>query len=191
MRLLCCCQIGAVSPWALDALLKEYETRTADAAADFYISIADKPFAGSLRGRLMERQVLKYFDTFSGPHVFAMRSLADSAVSTWIYPGSAKRVTFESRLFSSSLTSAVEAKQPRHLVPSDPNFPAVDSILYNPAEGLVCIQVTINNDHPVAVSGLKRIQAWLRRDTLLGGSSTLDLRKTLAPHIRGARGYGT
>jgi len=45
MRLLSSCQIRAVSPWALDALLKEYETRTADAAAD-------KPFAGSIRGRL-------------------------------------------------------------------------------------------------------------------------------------------
>ena len=175
MRLLSSCHIGAVSPWALDALLKEYETRTADAAADFYLSIADKPFAGSLRGRLMERQVLKYFDSFPGPHDFPMRSLASSAVSTWTYPGPAKRVTFESRSFTPSLTSAVEAKQPQHLVPSDPNFPAVDSILCNPAEGIVCIQVTIKNNHPVAVSGLRRIQAWLKRGTPLG-----DLRPSIS-----------
>lgn len=175
VRLLSSCQIGAVSPWALDALLNEYETRTADAAAEFYISIADKPFAGSLRGRLMERQVLKYFDTFPGPHDFPMRSLASSAVSTWTYPGPAKRVTFESRSFTPSLISAVEAKQPQHLVPSDPNFAAVDSILYNPAEGLVCIQVTIKKDHPVAVSGLRRIQAWLKRGTPLG-----DLRPSIS-----------
>ncbi len=169
MRLLSSCQVGVVSQWALDALLKEYETRTPDAAAEFYISIADKPFAGPLRGRLFERQVLKYFDTFPGPHNFPMRSLASSAVSTWTYPGPAKRVTFESRSFTPSLASAVEAKQPRHSVPSDPNFPAVGLILYNQAEGLVCIQVTIKNNHPVAVSGLRCIQAWLKRGTPLEG----------------------
>ena len=64
----------------------------------------------------MERQVLKYFDTFPGPHDFPMRSLASSAISTWTYSGPAKHVTFESRLFTPSLMSAVETKQPRHLV---------------------------------------------------------------------------
>ena len=135
MRLLSSCQIKVVSPWALDALLKEYETRTADAIADFYTSIVDIPFAGSLRGHLMERQVLKYFDTFPGPHDFPML-LGQLRCVDMDYPGPAKRVTFESRLFAPSPMSAVETKQPRHLVPSDPNFPAV---LYNPAEGLVCI----------------------------------------------------
>ena len=168
MRLLSSCQVRAVSPWALDALLKECENRAVDAVADFYIAIADKPYAESLRGRLWERQVLKYFETFPGPHNFSMRSLASSAASTWTYPGLAKRATFESRSFAPLLTSAVEAAEARHLVPSDPNFPAVGSILYNPAEGLVCIQVTTKDIHPVAVSGLKRIQAWLKCGTPLG-----------------------
>jgi hypothetical protein len=158
-------------------LLKEYENRAVDAVADFYIAIADKLYARSLRGCLWERQVLKYFDTFPGPHNFSMRSLASSAVSTWTYPGLAKRATFESRSFTPLLTSAVEAAEARHLVPSDPNFPAVYSILYKPAEGLVCIQVTIKDIHPVAVSGLKRIQAWLKCGTPLGVLRPSILRK--------------
>ena len=48
------------------------------------------------------------------------------------------------------------------MVPLDPNFPAVDSILYDPGEVLTGIQVTIRNEHPVAVSGLKRVQGWLK-----------------------------
>jgi len=37
-------------------------------------------------------------------------------------------------------------------------FP-VDSIVYDPnEEGLTCIQITTNSEHPIAVSGLKRIQ---------------------------------
>jgi hypothetical protein len=62
-RLLDEARVGAVSPWALDLLLNEYEGRQADAAAEFYDSLADKPYAESLRGSLFERQVLKYFDS--------------------------------------------------------------------------------------------------------------------------------
>jgi len=167
MRSLGGAQIGAVSPWALDMLLKEYETRQENAAADFYISISGMASAGSLRGRLMERQVLKYFDTLHGPHDFYIRSLANSTISKWTYPGPAERVTFQSRSFTHTLNSAVEAKQPQHLVPSDPNFPAVDSILYDPAGVLVCIQITIQDKHPVAVLGLRRIQGWLKYKTPL------------------------
>jgi hypothetical protein len=115
----------------------------------------------------MERQLLKYFDTLHGPHDFSIRSLASSTISKWTYPGPAKRVTFPSQSFTPSLKSAVEAKQPRHLVPSDPNFPAVDLILYDPAGGLICIQVTIKDKHPVAGLGLRRIEGWLKYRTLL------------------------
>ena len=168
MRLLPDAGIGVVSPWALDMLLKEYERHQDNAAAEFYISIVGRPDAGSLRGCLMERQVLNYFDTLHGPHGFSIRSLASSTISKWTYPGPAKRVTFQSRSFAPSLKSAIEAKQPRHLAPSDPNFLAVGSILYDPAGVLTCIQIATKDKHPVAVSGLKRIQGWLKYQTPLG-----------------------
>jgi|SRR5712671_885418 len=58
----------------------------------------------------------------------------------------------------------LSTQKPLHLIPLAPNFPAVDSILYDPNDKsavLTCIQITINNDHPIVVSGLKDIQSWL------------------------------
>jgi len=65
MRLLDGARVGAMSMWALDLLLNQYETRQSDAAAKFYHSIAGMRSAVSLRGRVMERQVLKYSDSLS------------------------------------------------------------------------------------------------------------------------------
>jgi hypothetical protein len=53
-------QVGAVSSWALDELLNTYERRQADFAAEFCEKISRLPWARSLRGRVMERQLLKY-----------------------------------------------------------------------------------------------------------------------------------
>jgi hypothetical protein len=166
-RILPDARIGAVSPWALDLLLRQYETRQADAATEFYLSISSMPYAESLHGRVLERQVLKYFDSLQGPQNFTIRSLANSTTSLWRYPGPAKRSNFRSQTFASSLEVAVKASTPLHLVPLNPNFHAVDSILYDPAAVLTCIQVTRRNNHPVAVSGLQEIQRWLRRNTPL------------------------
>jgi hypothetical protein len=99
----------------------------------------------------MERQVLKYFDSLKDPQIFEVRSLADSSIAQWKYPGPASRVTFQSQSFTPSLQSAVDAQDPLHLVPLDPNLTAVDSILYDPGEVLTGIQVTIRNEHALAV----------------------------------------
>ena len=53
--------------WALDKLLSYYERRQADAAAEFYMAISGIPSLGFLRGRVMERQALRSFDSFLGP----------------------------------------------------------------------------------------------------------------------------
>ncbi|KAF5376092.1 hypothetical protein D9615_007752 [Tricholomella constricta] len=167
LRILSDARVGAVSPWALDLLLSQYETRQVDATAEFYMSISSMPHAESLHGRVLERQVLKYFDSLQGPQDFIIRSLADSTISLWRYPGPAKRSNFRSQTFSSSLEIAVKASTPLHLVPLNPNFHTVDSILYDPGAVLTCIQVTHRNEHPVAVSGLQEIQGWLKHKTLL------------------------
>jgi hypothetical protein len=166
-RLLSQARVGAVSPWALDMLLQEYERRKADAAADFYESIAGLPYAGSLKGRLRERQVLKYFDSLQDLQTFSLRSLSDSSISEWIYPGPTHRITFQSRAFTFSLRDAVNDGKSIHFVPADPNFRAVDSILYYPADGLRFIQVTFDPNHDLPASGFQRIQSWLKLHTPL------------------------
>jgi hypothetical protein len=162
--------IGAVSKWALNILLADYETRQSDSAADFYHSISTMPSAGSLRGRIFERQVLMYFASLEAPQIFKLRSLAESTTANWTYPGCSKHISFSSRSFTSHLENAINANQSCHLVPQDPNFPAVDSILYDLGAVLALIQVTINPEHPVAISGLNHIQGWLKKDSpALGG----------------------
>ena len=81
MHLLGGAQVGTVSMWALDLLLKQYETRHADGATEFFNSIAGIPYAGSLQGRIMERQVLKHFDSLKDLHIFELRSLVDSSIA--------------------------------------------------------------------------------------------------------------
>ena len=82
-RLLGRARVGAVSMWALDMLLGKYEASRPDAVAEFYELIPDM---SCLRGRIMERQVLKYFDSLDGPQVFEIRSLTDSLMINWTYP---------------------------------------------------------------------------------------------------------
>ena len=129
-----------------------------------YDSIVGDPHAGSLQ--MFERQV-KYFDNLKEPHVFSIRSLDASSVGEWVYPGLAKRVTFQPVTFAQSLQAAVAGGNPLHLVPKDPNFPALDSTVYRPGKGLSHMQVTVHTKHPVAVSGLKRVQGSLKRNTPL------------------------
>ena len=116
----------------------------------------------------MEIQALKYFDSLTTPTIFNVRSLVDSSVSQWTYPGPAPRVTFQSKSLTAAVQTAVDDNQPSHLVPDIPNFPAVDSIVYDPNEGLAGIQVTVQQEkHGVAVTGLQRIQRNLKQGTSL------------------------
>jgi hypothetical protein len=155
--------VGAVSQWALNLLMEAYEERRLDAAAEFYDSIANNPKAGSLRGRMWERQVLKYLDSLKKPHVFSIRSLDDPSITKWVYPGPAKRVVFQTSTLTQSLRSE---DQPIYLVPKDPNYPALDSLVYGP-DGLTLNQATVCMNHPVAVVGLKRVQGCLKLNTPL------------------------
>ena len=164
------CHFGAVSQWALDLLLIEYEKGQADAAAAFYRTLLDIPHAASLRGHLFERQVLNYLDGMDVPREFSIRGLAHDNQMTWTYCGAVRSFTFRERTeFSEELTDAVQSGEALHLRPAARNFPTVDSILYNPNDSLAftCIQTTVSSEHPIAVSGLKRVQSWLKTQTTL------------------------
>ncbi len=140
------------------------------------LSVSAMPAAGSFRGHLFERQVLKHFSNI-GARDFPIRGLTPrSDQTTWIYRGRIDHTIFRKSTVIDAIMKAVENKQPLHLVPSVPNFPAVNSILYDPNDPdavLTCIQITINVDHDIVVSGLQDIQSWLKR-----GTSLSDLRPT-------------
>jgi len=110
---------------------------------------------------------LKRFSNI-GAHDFPIRGLAPrSDQTTWIYRGRIDHTTFRKSTVIDPIRKAVDNKQPLHLVPSAPNFPAVDSILYDPNDVLTCIQIMITVDHDIVVSGLQDIQSWLKRGTSL------------------------
>jgi hypothetical protein len=182
-QLLAKCHFAAVSRWALDVFVREYEARKADAAADFYHDIEAMPGAGSLTGYLFERQVLNHLSGISEECEFSIRRLTDSEEVTWTHPGGIDRVNFQESTeltFSKGITDAVERRKPVHLVPSVGNFAAVDSIFYDPDDPdatITCIQITMNKKHPVAVSGLRHIQSCLRLDGPLEGLRPTSNRK--------------
>ena len=169
LRLFARCEFGAVSRWALDLFLKEYETRQADEVTSFCRYISRTSDAASLRDHVFERQVLNYLGGIDLEHKFLIRGLTSSEQTTWTYRGPFRRFDFLQDLdFIDEMTKAVQIKERLHLVPSALNFPAVDSILYEPDEVLTCIQI-IHREHRILVSGLQLIQSWLKLDTPLAG----------------------
>jgi len=167
-RLLAQCGFGAVSPWALDVLLTEYETQQADAAITFYHSISGKSDAASLRGHVFARQVLNHLNGLRTEHRFLVHGLTSSEEMMWSYRGPVRRFDFLQDLdFIDELTKAVQNEKPLHLVPLARNFAAVDSIIYDPKEVLTFIQIMVNREHDNLVLGLRHIQSWLKHDTPL------------------------
>ena len=73
----------------------------------------------------------------------------------WTYHGHIPFFTFlQDKTAANEIKNVVEANKSLHLVPSAPNFMAVDSIVYDPNEVLTCIQITINMTHHIKVSCL-------------------------------------
>jgi hypothetical protein len=54
------CHFEGVSEWAFDLLLEQYKDHKADVTADFYYNTSGWSEAGSLRGHLLERQILSH-----------------------------------------------------------------------------------------------------------------------------------
>ena len=150
-------------------MLRACEEREADAVTKFYRQIPRDPWVAPLRGHLFEALVLNYLDGIDTHRDLSIRLLTGSDEITWTYRGPIPRVCFE-QTFINEINEAVENKAQIHLVPEAPNFRAADSIVYDPEEVLTLVQVTINHEHPIAVSGLGRIQKWLK------GKKTASLR---------------
>ena len=162
-----------VSRWALNLLLRYYEACKPHATADFYYRLIGIPGAASLRGHLFERQVFNYLDGIYTGHTFAIRGLTNSEqTQTWNYRGSIRQITFQASPVLKEISKAVHDLEPRHLVPSERNFPGMDSILYDPDDPdavITCIQITMNMDHAILVKGLQLLQRWFKLGSPLEG----------------------
>ena len=158
---------AAISPWALTTLLKIYEHHQADTSFEFYNMIKDLPDEGTIRGQMFQVQVLKYLNALKQREQFTLRRLTGSNTSQWIYPGPIENSFSHSSTFPHFLQDAVTQQKSVHLVPKEPNFPVVHSILYTPGDDLTGIHITVQTEHLVEVVGLQRIQSWLKRESIL------------------------
>lgn len=163
MRLYDEAEVAAVSPWALDVLLNAYEGRQAGVTFQFYKWVVTYPYAATLQDQIFQRQVVRYFDSLEGAKQFTVRSLVDSTTSQWMYPGPTEVSSLQSFTATWLLHDAVTHKTPLYL------------ILYNPGQGLTGIQFATQTEHPVAVVGLERVQAWLKRS-----AAPLDLQPSIS-----------
>jgi len=159
------CSVEPVSRWALDIFLERYEAREANSIA-YLFRISQLPVAAPLRGHLFEKQVLDYFCGITSTVPFSIHQLGlgNSKQMTWTFRGPVRPINFRKSVFSKVIAEAVKNKTSVHLIPSERNFAAVDSILYDPGDPdavLTCIQVTTSDNHPIAVKGLQAIQELL------------------------------
>jgi hypothetical protein len=158
----------------LDLLLRQYETHKVNVTANFYRTTSAMSGAGPLRGHVFEWQVLNHLNQIRTEYTWPIRRLTDSKQIAWTYRRPIDHITFQESTSTvlGEITKAVRNRKPLHLIPLVRNFPAVDSILYDPDDLdalLTCIQITINKDRPMLVSDLRLIQSWLKQRTTLGG----------------------
>jgi hypothetical protein len=173
------CQFETVSRWALDLVLRQYETHKANVTANFYHNISVIPGAALLQRHLFEWQVLNHLNHIPTEYTFPIRRLIDFKQMMWTYRGPIDLITFQESTVLDEITKAIPVRKPLHLVPLVRNFLAVDSILYDPDDpdtALTCIQITMNKDHAIVVSGLRLIQSWLQQRTALGGLCLTETR---------------
>ena len=155
------CDHEPVSAWVLRRLLSVYETCEAYAIAKLYRVLSLEPSAETFRRCLFERQVLTYFDRTDSTRKLSIRGLTNPEKTTWTYRGPIPFFTFlQDESAADEIKRAVEAVKLLHLIPSAPNFEAVDSIVYDPNEVLTCVQITLNMKQPIATKDLNRIQKW-------------------------------
>ncbi len=161
------CRFKPVSRWAFNQLLNKCEDLQAGAVARFHHKISGEPRAASLWSHLFERQVLNSLGDGSRREILGLTNPKEKKM--WTFRGRIHYFTEDSSAVV-EITKAVATKKPLHLVPLISNFPAVDSIVYEPNKDLTCIQTTIKKgEHPITVSGLVRVQQWLNHQTSLAG----------------------
>ncbi|KAF8501715.1 hypothetical protein F5888DRAFT_1263481 [Russula emetica] len=124
-RWLAACQYETVSLWALDLLLKQYETRKANVTADFYYDLSAMPEAATLRGHLFERQVLNHLCGIRTECAFPIRGLTDSD-QEWTYRGYIGHFKFQESTVLHKITEAYQDQRLLHLVPLVRNSRSVD-----------------------------------------------------------------
>ena len=180
-RLLLGCLVKPTSEYAIDTIMMILDLRGADAALDLYKSVQSSPRAAAFRGHIWERKVHNYF-RHSAPS-FVIRSLDTLNNSTTpnerTIPDERKTRSLDlskgmkyfafgpPQMLAGKIAECVAEKEAVYLQLSQ-NFASLDSIIYQPNDPLVGIQITISDAHPIKVTDLSALQKLLKsKDPLL------------------------
>ena len=163
------CLVKPISEYAMDTIIMTLDERSADAAFNLYESIRGTSLAAAFRGKIWERKVQRYFRRTASS--FAIRSLDDRPTRSWSLSKDVKHFDFgPPQMLAVEIERCVKAGESVYLQSTSDNFASLDSIVYQPTEPLIGIQITDALDHPIKATGLSSLQRLLKpKDTLLAG----------------------
>ncbi|KAF8340993.1 hypothetical protein F5887DRAFT_1224859 [Amanita rubescens] len=157
-RLLIGCHVKAISKGAMNTIIKILDRRNADAAFDLYQSTRGSSLAVPFRGNMWERKAHGYL----GACLFTIRSLDDMPDARLGLPEDIKYFAFgPPQELSGKIADCVNAKESVYLQPISDNFASLNSIIYQPNNPLIGIQITNASTHPIETKGLKALQSLL------------------------------
>ncbi|KAF8622926.1 hypothetical protein AX15_006639 [Amanita polypyramis BW_CC] len=152
--------VKAISEGAMNSIIKTLDKRSADAAFDLYRSTRASSLAPTFRGNLWERKVHGYLAR--GARSFIIRSLDGEPEGRLdLLEGLEHSVFGPPQELSGKIADHVEARKSVYLQPISENFASLDSIIYQPNELLICLQITNASSHPIKTKGLKALQSLL------------------------------
>lgn len=159
--------VEAISTSATKAIIRELNKQSADSAFNLYQSLRGSSKAASFRGNLWELKAHEYLPHRGGSS-FTIRSLEDAPNTKLHLPAEILYSVFgPPQEMSGTIANCVETGKAVYLQPISDNFASLDSILYQPNNPLIGIQVTIAETHSIQTKGLKYLQSYLSRENRL------------------------
>jgi hypothetical protein len=155
------CLVKPISEYAMDTIIMTLDERSADAAFNLYQSIQGSSLAAAFRGKIWERKVHGYFRRTATS--FTIRSLDGTSTRLWDFSKDMKHFDFgPPQMLAGEIARCVAAGESVYLQPISDNFASLDSIIYQPTDDLVGIQITDTLIHPIKATGLSALQLLLK-----------------------------
>ena len=156
------CLVKPISEYAMDTIIMTLDERSADAAFNLYQSIQGSSLAAAFRGKIWERKVHGYFRR-TATSSFTIRSLDSMSTRPWDFSKDVKHFDFgPPQMLGGEIARCVAAGESVYLQPMSNNFASLDSIIYQPTDRLVGVQITDAIIHPIKATGLSALQLLLK-----------------------------
>jgi hypothetical protein len=155
------CLVKPISEYAMDTIIMTLDERSADSSFNLYQSIQGSSLAAAFRGKIWERKVHGYFRR-TATSSFTIRSLDSMSTRPWDFSKDAKHFDFgPPQMLADKIARCLAAGESAYLQPMSDNFASLGSIIYQPTDRLVGVQITDALIHPIKATGLSALQLLL------------------------------